>query len=48
VRTEDDAGRLRGLLREAGIRCTVAANADGAEVLVFRADALRARELVSS
>lgn len=48
VRTADDAEMLRGLLRGAGIRCTVAAGADGADVLVFRADASRARELVSS
>ena len=45
VRTPDDAEMLRGVLREAGIRCTVAPEGD---VLVFRADALRARELVSS
>jgi hypothetical protein len=48
VRTPADAEMLRSLLREAGIRCTIAADADGAEVLVFRADAGRARELVSS
>lgn len=48
VRTRDDAEMLRVLLRDAGIRCTVAADDDGAEVLVFRADALRARDLVSS
>jgi hypothetical protein len=48
VRSDDHAEMLRSLLREAGIRCTVAADADGAAVLVFRADALRARELVSS
>ena len=55
VRTRDDAEMLRGLLRDAGIRCTVSA-ADapagtappGWTVLVFRADALRASELVSS
>jgi hypothetical protein len=47
VRTADDAEMLRSLLREAGIRCTVAADAEGAGVLVFRADVLRARELVS-
>jgi hypothetical protein len=39
---------LRGVLVNAGIRCTVAADATGADVLVFRADALRARDLVSS
>lgn len=48
VRTSADAEMLRAVLREAGIRCTVAPAADGADVLVFRADALRARELVSS
>ncbi len=48
VRTADDAEMLRGILQEAGIRCTVAADGDGADVLVFRVDALRARELVSS
>ena len=52
TRTVDDAEMLRGVLRDAGIRCTVAAAgdepADGTDVLVFRADALRARELVSS
>ena len=36
------------VLREGGIRCTVSADDDGADVLVFRADALRARDLVSS
>lgn len=45
--TAEDAERLRTVLREASIRCTVTADADGAAVLVFRADALRARELVS-
>jgi hypothetical protein len=48
VRTRDDAEMLRGVLAGAGIRCTVAADATGADVLVFRADALRARDLVSS
>jgi hypothetical protein len=46
ARTRADAEALRELLREAGIRATVAADADGADLLVFRADALRARELV--
>ena len=50
VRTDADAALLRGVLREAGIRGTVA---DGEQpgdrvVLVFRADAERARSLVSS
>lgn len=50
VRNDDDAELLRGVLREAGIRCTVADEDEdeGAALLVFRADALRARELVSS
>lgn len=50
VRTRDDADLLREVLGAAGIRCTVAAgSADGElAVLVFRADALRARELVVS
>lgn len=48
VRTKDDAEMLRTVLREAGIRSSVSAHADGAELLVFRADALRARDLVSS
>ena len=52
ARTVDDAEMLRGVLREAGIRCTVAAAGDAAEdgtdVLVFRADAVRARDLVRS
>lgn len=44
VRTPADAEMLRSVLRDAGIRCTVA----GAEVLVFRADAERAKDLVRS
>lgn len=44
VRTPDDAEMLRGLLVDAGIRCTVA----GDEVMVFASDAARARGLVSS
>lgn len=48
VRTTADAEMLRTLLREAGIRCTVAADGEGTDVLVFRADALRARDLVRS
>ena len=48
VRTREDAEMLRGVLAGARIRCTVAADATGADVLVFRADALRARDLVSS
>lgn len=48
VRTADDAVMLRDVLQAAGIRSTVAADDEGADVLVFRADALRARDLVSS
>ena len=53
VRTPADAEMLRAVLREAGIRCTLALDegAEGAaatDVLVFRADALRARDLVGS
>ncbi len=44
ARTTEDAEMLRGVLRDAGIRCTVA----GPEVLVFRADVPRAKDLVSS
>ena len=49
VRTEEDAVLLRDVLRQAGIRGTVAeGEADGERVvLVFRADADRARDLVS-
>ena len=48
VRTRDDAEMLRTVLATAGIRCTITTDADGADVLVFRQDALRARDLVSS
>ena len=48
VRTVEDAEMLRALLRDAGIRCTVAEQDEGTDVLVFRGDALRARDLVSS
>jgi hypothetical protein len=48
VPTRDDAEALRKVLATAGIRCTVAADGDGVDVLVFRQDALRARDLVSS
>lgn len=49
VRTVDDAELLRGVLREGGIRGTVAEGETPGErvVLVFRSDALRARELVA-
>jgi hypothetical protein len=46
VRTVDDAQMLRELLRDAGIRGTVADAPGGFAVLVFRDDAMRARELV--
>lgn len=48
VRTADDAQMLRAVLHEAGIRCTVASEDDGIDVMVFRADAVRARDLVLS
>jgi hypothetical protein len=51
VRTPDDAAMLRTVLHDAGIRCTVgetAGDSPGLAVLVFRADAERARDLVSS
>ena len=49
VRTEEDAVLLRDVLRQAGIRGTVAEGETDGErvVLVFRADADRARDLVS-
>lgn len=49
ARTEADVAMLREVLADAGIRSTTgAASGGGTEVLVFRADANRARELVSS
>ena len=50
VRTRDDAEMLRSVLRAGGIRCTLANGERPGEhaVLVFRDDALRARDLVSS
>lgn len=50
VRTQEDATMLRTLLREASIRCTLRASEPPGTwtVLVFRDDALRARDLVSS
>ena len=49
VRTQEDAVLLRDVLRDAGIRGTVADGEAAGErvVLVFRADADRARTLVS-
>ena len=44
ARTPADAAMLRQVLHDAGIRATV----NGSQVLVFRADASRARGLVSS
>lgn len=49
VRTPEDAEVLRGVLKQAGIRGTVAASPDGGlSLLVFRDDALRAKDLVRS
>lgn len=48
VRTRDDAEMLRGVLRDAGIRGTVTQTAGAFTVLVFRTDALAARDLVRS
>ncbi len=44
------ADQVRGVLLDAGVRCTVADGAEPGElaVLVFRADAEQARSLVSS
>lgn len=49
VRTPDDAALLREVLGTAGIRCTVTGAQQPGElaVLVFRADALQARQLVA-
>lgn len=46
ARTEEDVALLRQVLRDAGVRVTTAPAADGIVVLVFRADADRARHLV--
>lgn len=50
VRTDEGAAALRDVLRDAGIRGTVAAGEQPGDrvVLVFRADADRARTLVAS
>ncbi len=49
ARTPEDAALLRDVLTQAGIRGTVTPAAEGTwAVLVFRADALRARDLVAS
>ena len=48
VRTAADAEMLRGVLQAAGIRCTVAADGAGADLLVFSGDAGRAKDLVGS
>jgi hypothetical protein len=48
VRTRDDAEMLRAVLRDAGIRGTVADAPGGFAVLVFRDDVSRARSLVRS
>lgn len=49
-RTAEDAEALRERLRQAGIRCTVAVDpaAGSWQLMVFRADAARASELVGS
>jgi hypothetical protein len=48
-RTPEDAGLLRDVIVDAGMRCTVAPGEHPGElvVLVFRADAERARQLVA-
>ena len=48
VRTREDAEMLRSVLRDAGIRASVTPTDEGFAVLVFRADAVAARGLVSS
>jgi hypothetical protein len=48
VRTAEDADLLREVLHEAGVRATVSVEPAGQVVLVFRADADRARSLVAS
>jgi len=48
VRTREDAEMLRSVLRDAGIRASVTPTEAGFAVLVFRADARAARDLVRS
>ncbi len=50
VRTRDDGEMLRAVLRDAGIRCTLSHGDEPGQhaLLVFRDDALRARDLVSN
>ena len=48
VRTRPDADMLREVLVDAGIRCTVTETDGAFAVLVFRADAVAARDLVRS
>jgi len=51
VRTQDDAEMLRGVLSAEGIRATLGEapfGEIGTQVLVFRVDASRARDLVGS
>lgn len=48
VRTSDDARMLRDVLRDAGIRGTLAETPEGVALLVFADDASRARALVRS
>ena len=45
--TPQQAAVLQERLKQSGIRCTVAAGPDDLALLVFRADAARARALVS-
>ncbi|HWG93578.1 MAG TPA: hypothetical protein VNU66_05055 [Mycobacteriales bacterium] len=49
TRTAEDAAVLRGVLTEAGVRCTVTGAEPGTwQLLVFRSDADRASALVRS
>lgn len=48
VRTAEDAQMLRTVLAEAGLRASVSAEGEDHAVLVFAADAPRARALVAS
>jgi hypothetical protein len=46
VAAAEEAQALTALLRQAGIRATTSVDAHGVDLLVFREDALQARELV--
>lgn len=48
TRTLEDAVLLRGVLREAGIRATVAGTPGAFTVLVFRGDVVLAQQLVGA